>query len=513
MKKIFYLLSLILLSFSLPARQKHQAEDIKLQYYVNLFNNQDQEAVKNFVPNAQAFVWLKKNIPLLECPDKAIEQNYYFRWWTFRKHLVKTPVGFIFTEFIEPVKHAGKYNSVSCALGHHLYEGRWLKDNIYLDDYIKFWLYEADKGESKPRFHQFSSWVDDAILQRHLVKPNKSFLLEVLPALDKDYEKWERERQLSSGLFWQHDVKDGMEESVSGSRKDENRRPTINSYMYANAKALAEMALIDNNSSLHNKYSQKANKLRKLVLDSLWDVNQAFFKTKMAKGALAKAREAIGFVPWDFNLPIDAPQFARAWDQLIDTGGFNAPWGLTTAERREPSFRTRGSGHGCEWDGAIWPFATSQTLKGLSNLLTNYKNKGKMNAGIFYNELQKYALSHIKNGKPYIGEYQDEKNGEWLKGDNPRSSFYNHSTFADLVISDLIGVKPRADNLFELYPLIPEGRWDWFKLSNISYHGKTIDLLWDKTGKKYGQGKGLFILVNGKIIHKAQNLKPIKVKI
>ena len=134
-----------------------------------------------------------------------------------------------------------------------------------------------------------------------------------------------------------------------------------------------------------------------------------------------------------------------------------------------------------------------------------------MSATVFYNELQQYAKSHTKNGKPYIGEYQDEKNGEWLKGDNPRSSFYNHSTFADLVINDLIGFKPRADNTLEVYPLIPKGQWDWFMLDQISYHNQIITLLWDKTGKKYNKGKGFQIYVNGKLIYKTDTLKPVKV--
>ncbi|HTM99679.1 MAG TPA: glycosyl hydrolase family 65 protein [Pedobacter sp.] len=496
------------LAFTVAAQEKND----KLKKYITYFNSIDTEAVKNYIPNAESYQWLLENIPLLECPDQVIEQNYYYRWWTFRKHLVKTPVGFIFTEFIEPVKHAGKFNAISCALGHHLYEGRWLKNNSYLQEYIKFWLYRADVGETKPRFHQFSSWVDDAVYQNHLVKPDQAFLKQILPALAADYDKWQKERQLKSGLFWQHDVKDGMEESVSGSRRDENRRPTINSYMYANAIALANIAKLSNNETLKSTYQAKASFIRKLVLDSLWDASGSFFKTKHSKGNLAKAREAIGFVPWDFNLPVDKPEYAKAWDQLLDTSGFNAPWGLTTAERREPTFRTRGTGHSCEWDGALWPFATSQTLKGLANLLTNYKNHGKMTADVFYNELHKYALSHTKNGKPYIGEYQDEKNGEWLKGDNPRSSFYNHSTFNDLVINDLIGIKPRADNILEINPLIPKGKWDWFRLANVTYHDKTIDIVWDKTGKKYNQGQGFQVLVNGKQVYKGKELKAVKVE-
>ncbi len=514
MKQAKYIatISLLILALNTYAQKKSVKDYPKLKQYVTYFNGLDTEAVKNFVPNANAYQWLSTNIPLLECPDEVIEKNYYYRWWTFRKHLVKTPDGFIFTEFIEPVKHAGKYNAISCALGHHIYEGRWLKNTTYLKEYINFWLYKADVGETRPRFHQFSSWVDDAVYQNHLVKPDLAYLKQIFPALDADYTKWETERQLKNLLFWQHDVKDGMEESVSGSRRDQNSRPTINSYMYANAKALASMAslLKDENSKI--KYQQKERSLKKLVQDSLWDASTSFFKTKMAKGGLAKAREAIGFIPWDFNLPLDQPSYAKAWDQLLDTGGFKAPWGLTTAERREPTFRTRGSGHSCEWDGALWPFATSQTLKGLSNLLTNYKNHGRMTPTIFYNELHQYALSHQKNGRPYIGEYQDEKTGEWLKGDNPRSSFYNHSTFCDLVISDLIGIKPRNDDKLEVHPLLPKDKWDWFKLSNVTYHNKTITLIWDKSGKKYKQGVGFQIIVDGKKIYQNASLKPVIVQ-
>jgi len=493
------------------AQQKTVIGTDKLKKYVTYFNAINTEAVKNYITNAEAFNWLSGQIPLFECPDEVLEQNYYYRWWTYRKHLVKTPEGFIFTEFIEPVKHAGKYNSISCALGHHLYEGRWLKDNSYLQDYVKFWLYHADVGQTKQRFHQFSSWVDDAVYQNHLVKPDQKFLKDILPALDKDYAKWESERKLKNGLFWQNDVKDGMEESISGSRKDQNQRPTINSYMYGNAIALSKLGKMFGDKSLVTKYNLKADSIKKLVQDSLWNPASAFFETRKAKGGHAGVREAIGFIPWDFNLPDDKASYAKAWDQLLDTAGFNAPWGLTTAERRNPTFRTRGTGHSCEWDGALWPFASSQTLKGLANLLTNYKQHGKMSAAVFYKELHKFAASHTKNGKPYIGEYQDERNGEWLKGDNPRSSFYNHSTFCDLIINDLVGIKPRADNILEIYPLIPKNQWDWFILDNVSYHNTILTVLWDKTGNKYQKGKGFLVFADGKMIFKGKDLKPLKV--
>jgi hypothetical protein len=304
-----------------------------------------------------------------------------------------------------------------------------------------------------------------------------------------------------------------MEESISGGRRVKNIRPTINSYMYGNAVALSKMAALTGHDSLKTKYTQKAIDLKKLVQDSLWNDSASFFEVRKPDGNFADAREELGFIPWYFNLPDDKPAYAKQWDQLTDTKGFNAPWGITTAERRHPLFRTHGTGHGCEWDGAVWPFATTQTLKGLANLLIAYQNKGTMTPDVFYDELHKYALSHIKRGQPYLGEYQDEKTGYWLKGDNPRSSYYNHSGFCDLVISDLVGLKPREDNTLEIFPLIPQNQWKWFALDNVLYHGYTISVVWDKTGIKYHKGKGFIIYVDGKVILRSTQLKHVQVKL
>lgn len=57
-------------------------------------------------------------------------------------------------------------------------------------------------------------------------------------------------------------------------------------------------------------------------------------------------------------------------------------------------------------------------------------------------------------GKPYIGEYLDETTGYWLKGDQERSRYYNHSTFCDLIITGIVGLRPRADQTIEVRPII-----------------------------------------------------------
>jgi hypothetical protein len=169
--------------------------------------------------------------------------------------------------------------------------------------------------------------------------------------------------------------------------------------------------------------------------------------------------------------------------------------GITTAERRHPDFRSHGVGT-CEWDGAVWPYATSQTLVGLANLLRHYEQDG-LSRNDYFDALMTYARSHRLGDKPYIGEYLDVKTGAWLKPDTDRSRYYNHSTFCDLVISGLAGLVPREDHVVLVDPLLPAGTWDWFCLDGVPYHGRILTILWDRDGSKYARGDGLRVFVDG----------------
>jgi len=476
--------------------------------YIDRFNAMEDEHIANTVPNARAFSWMEANVPWFECPDKTLVETYVYRWWTFRKHIKDTPDGRILTEFITPVKHGGRYNTISCALCHHVYEGRWLHDQGLLDEYVRFWL-RSSNGGPQPHLFDYSSWLPDALFNRFRVNYNGYALVDLLPDLMQHYRHWETQRQLDDGLFWQYDVRDGMEESISGGRYDRNSRPTINSYMIANAQAIAEIATMAGQPDIARLYDQKATALRKLMLASLWDGNARFFKVRFENGQLSDAREAIGFIPWMFNIPRRV--HAAAWEQVLDPEGFKAPWGFTTAEQRHPGFRSHGTGD-CEWDGAIWPFATSQILMGMANLLHG-NDSSVVSRQDYFDALLTYANAHQKNGRPYIGEYQDEQTGVWLKGDNPRSRYYNHSTFCDLVITGLVGLIPRSNNTVIVDPLVPDRIWDWFALDHVPYHQKVLTILWDRTGNKYGRGKGFSVFADNRLLTRSSALERIQANI
>src|SRR5690606_10215077 len=106
-------------------------------------------------------------------------------------------------------------------------------------------------------------------------------------------------------------------------------------------------------------------------------------------------------------------------------------------------------------------------------------------------------------------------NGTWSKekGGKERGKDYNHSTYCDLIITGLIGLRPQDGNRLVVNPLLPDDAWDYFCLDNVPYHGKNITVLYDKTGNRYRKGKGFIIFINGEKAAASPVLKKLEVKL
>ncbi len=487
------------------------------KHYIDTFNENDEELYVQHISNEKAWEFVGANVPLFECPDKDLERTYYFRWWTYRKHIKLTPDGFVITEFLPKVGWSGKHNTINCPAGHHFYEGRWLHNRKYLDDYAVFWFRKGGSVRS------YSFWAADAMWARYLVTEDKQHVTDLLADLSSNYKAWEKKRLEPDGLFWQIDDRDGMEVSIGGSGK----RATINSYMYGDAIAIARIATLAGTKKLASEYQAKAAKIKELVQARLWDSKAKFFKTLPRKAEkLVDVRELLGYVPWYFNLPDVGKGYEVAWKQLMDPKGFYAPFGPTTAEQRHVKFSISYKGHECQWNGPSWPFATTQTLTALANLLNNYK-QDTISKADYFETLKIYTKSHRlkrENGRvvPWIDENLNPYTGDWIsrtrlkswrngtwnagKGGKERGKDYNHSSYCDLIISGLVGLRPRPDDIVEVNPLIGADTWEWFCLDNVLYHGRIITIIWDKTGKKYDKGKGLRVFANGKEIAQSETI-------
>ena len=537
-----YLLVLFVLSLFIFCENQTKLELIDENFvgqYIDKFNNKDVELYQQFISNAEAKTFILDNVPLIDIPDKDIEETYYFRWWTYRKHIKNTKDGFVITEFLPEVYWSKKHNTINCPAAHHIYEGRWLRDTKYVSDYIDFWLKKSEDG-----IRQYSFWVADATLSFHKINRNDSLIRDQLPFLLKNYEMWEAERRdKNNTLFWQYDTADGMEHTASGRILNNGvdaftvtaTRPTINSYIYGDAMAIAQMAHLVDKPSVLASFSEKANRIKKSVQDRLWNKDLKFFtvlpKNYVETDSPLNIRELIGYVPWYFNLPDDKIEYATAWQKIKDTLGFAAPRGLTVTERSHPYFQISYKGHECQWNGPSWPFATTQTLKALANHINNYTNHQMVSKKDYYELLLQYAKSHKRinhkgetlnwideNLNPFTGDWISRTrlktwdNGTWSseRGGVERGKDYNHSGFCDLVISDLLGLKPQIDGSIKLKPMVPES-WDWFCIDRVVSNGREIRVVWDKDGEKYKLGQGFMIFINDKLVKKSATLKDITI--
>ncbi len=537
-------LSTLLLLLTLSTCQSQQKRENILvksgfKHYVSKFNTQDtSELHTDVVPdtkmirNSETWRFLEENIPFFECPDKEIEEVYYYRWWTFRKHIKQTPEGYVITEFMPNVPWARKYNSISCPAMHHFREGRWLHNPAFIRDYGRFWL----RGGGDPYVYSFP--IAESFLQMQMVHPDDSLLIKFLPDLTANFLEWEARRREPDGLFWQNDGQDGMEVAIGGTGK----RPTINSYMFADARAISMIAGMAGKPDIASRFSAEAEKIRQLTLHKLWDPKAQFFKViprpyenpeDPSAGVVSDARELLGYVPWYVELPPAGGGYEIAWAQLMDPQGFYASFGPTTAEQRHAGFRINYEGHECQWNGPSWPFATSQTLTALANVLNNYSQE-VVSKDDFFETLKIYTNSHrfrqippsgdtLVSNDLWIDENLNPYNGDWLARTRmevqnyshvfkERGIYYNHSTYNDIIITGLAGMRPSMDNTLTINPLIPE-TWDWFCLDDVRYKDHIITILWDKAGVKYNQGKGFRIFVDGKLAVKARNIRKVQVNL
>lgn len=510
--KVSLLLALLMALSSVFSQTAPVLRSERFKHYVDSFNAVDTELYPGFISNRDAWNFLDKNIPLFECPDKDIERTYYFRWWSYRKHIKKTPEGFVITEFLPHVPWAGEYDGISCAAGLHFYEGRWLHDRTFLDDYARYWF----DGKAEPRTYSF--WAADAIYNFCLVSDHFALADSLLPALIRNFAQWDKTNLDSNGLYWQNDGSDGMEVSICGRRDEGNGyRATINSYMYGDAMAIARLALRTGQKAIADSFVAKATAIKRNVQRELWDASASFFKVMYRNDSKTRcsAKELHGYTPWYFNLP--DRQFDTAWKFVMDTTCFFAPYGLTTAQRNHPDFQISYQGHECQWNGPSWPYATSITLTALANLL-NAGSQQVIDKQDYLTLLQQYARSHRlirPNGTavPWIDEDLNPFTGDWIartrlanwengswsqeKGGMERGKDYNHSTFCDLVITGLVGLRPQNSDTLVINPLLPANKWDYFCLDHVAYHGRKITVAYDKSGTRYHLGKGFNVYVDG----------------
>lgn len=261
--------------------------------------------------NDSTYVWATENIPFFDCDDPDLVAAYYFRVKTYKSHIIHTDLvdaPYVVSEFGPAVHWGGTAGAINAAAGHHIHDGRWIRDSSIMDSEIGFWFgrhHTADGKRAQGGNDAYSSWIISSAVARAEVLGNMDLLVGLLPELT---QWWEGKANGGYGPMWRMDCYeagpnsksswpeclsvppsqskshwpqcygtldgwDAMEGSISGA----GCRPSNNAMMYGEALAIAKIAQCAGNYSLSDMYAQRAAWLQETYLKLLWDDDVQFF--------------------------------------------------------------------------------------------------------------------------------------------------------------------------------------------------------------------------------------------
>ena len=501
----------------------------------------DQKALATRYFGADA-PWFLANTPFLEIDDPEIQRIFYYRWQLLRSHIREIgPQGTTILEFLPPVPWAQEpYTDLNDSTSFHLAEARWLRNPAFVANLID---HEYPGGGND---RHFSESIAAASYAATLVTGDPAPALRNLPVMEHVFNLWDDHRDRTRNLYWVEPLADATEYTISSidasgagfsdkSHSPDNQngftggqafRPSINAYQFANAQAIASLATLAHQPAVAADYTARAEAIRKATLDQLWNPALQHFTDRYQRstptvtaGDFIRGRELVGFTPWLYELPptTDAT-YAPAWQHVLNPKELAGPAGLRTVEPTYPRYLTQYRFDGqtklreCQWNGPSWPFQTSQTLTAMANLLNDYP-PAHVTPDDYVLLLRQYTHQHfLSPGHPDLQEDYDPDHGGPIVG-LPRSHHYAHSTFNDLILTGLLGIRPSAGDTLTIHPLLPSPASPhpirFFALENLQYHGHTFTLLYDRDGTHFHRGSGLQVLVDGKLAAGPAPLRPI----
>lgn len=113
------------------------------QYFVEGWPGPHDDGSGAGVVNQSSYEWAVENLPLFDSSDTDFNQAYYYRAKSYKSHMMRTDwvdIKHVSSEFGPSVPWGGVYGTINAAAGHHITEGRWIRDRDYTAGLVRFWI-------------------------------------------------------------------------------------------------------------------------------------------------------------------------------------------------------------------------------------------------------------------------------------------------------------------------------------------------------------------------------------
>jgi hypothetical protein len=484
--------------------------------------------------------WFDANLAYFDCSDPTIRKMYYHRAYVLRKNMLDPRLGHL----QYPSQSEGRWRSswypnvISYGAGHQIREARWLRDPSYWQGHLKTWaenekpdgVYPSHVTPREPAGGQYTDWITATAWDGQLVHPDDAFLSQVVDKLAANVRGWQKAFDpdgdgllLVDSHWWT-----GMEYQPSffffsdyKASKDFNQpanqlsidRVDLTSYNYGNAVSVAQIYRRLGQPGKAREFDELAAKIAAAVMAKMWKPDRRFFYSlKADDGALADVKEVIGVYPFYFGMVPTGKGYESAWESILDPRQFWTKWPVASASRECPAYSQHdwpgdGRAAGCMWNGPTWPHANSLVMTAMARTLRATRDQKVASSPLQKEHLWELFTSfttaqfrYQDAQNPWTGEFYDGETGAWKTAERD----YNHSTWLDILIPDMLGLLPRDDNVLVIDPLIPAGKLNYFILDGQRYHNHDITIVWDAgepgAPDRFGDGRtGLDVYVDGKL--------------
>ncbi len=496
--------------------------------------------------------WFDGNIPYFDCSDPWVAKLYYHRAYVLRKNMMDPRLG----RMSWPTQSEGRWRStwypnvISYGAAHQVREARWLCEERYWQGHVRTWtenekpdgIYPGHVTPRGPAGGQYTDWITSAAWEGHLVHPDLPFLSRVVDRLAANVRGWQKtydpdgdgllmvDSHWWTGMEYQPSFFSFSDFKVSADFSQPAQqvsldRVDLTAYNYGNATAVARIYRRLGRTAEAREFEDLAAKIARAVLEKMWQPRKRFFYSLRAgDGAVADVKEVIGVYPFYFGMVPAGKGYESAWNSILDPKQFWTSWPVASASRECPAYSQSdwpgdGRAAGCMWNGPTWPHANAIVLTAMARALRAARDHhvadSPLNREHLWQLFHSFTRAQFRNQDlryPWTGEFYNGDTGQWKTAERD----YNHSTWLDILIPELIGLVPRDDDAIEIDPLLPETALSYFILDGQRYHGHDVTVVWDAPGRglpdHFRDGRaGLDVYVDGKRVASAPRLTLLRV--
>jgi hypothetical protein len=498
--------------------------------------------------------WFDKNIAYFACSDPWVDKLYYHRAYVLRKNMLDPRIG----RMTWPTQSEGHWRStwypnvISYGASHQIREARWLRDAKYSQGHLRTWaenekpngVFPGHVTPHGPSGGQYTDWITSAAWEAYLVHPDPPFLAQVADRLAQNVRGWQKtydpdgdgllmvDSHWWTGMEYQPSFFAFANYQTSADFSQPARRVNLDrvdltAYNYGNAVAVARIYRRLGKDVLAQEFEGLAAKIAGAVMEKMWQPDKRYFYSlRVGDGAVANVKEVIGVYPFYFGMIPPGKGFESAWESILDPNQFWTAWPVASASRQCPAYSQTnwpldGRAAACMWNGPTWPHANSIVMTAMARSLRAARDHSVASTPLsrhhlwqLFHSFTRAQFRDQKRDNPWTGEFYNGDTGEWKTAERD----YNHSTWLDVLIPDLIGLVPRDDETLEVDPLLPEDSLSFFILDGQYYRGHDITIAWDSPASdapdRFGdRRKGLDVYVGGKRVASSSHLARLRISL